>query len=98
GWTNRRLILMTWPPTHRWRRSSAKSCSPVSAKAYSTSPGIGDTPDEMKAYIAEKWTYTRLRKAVLTRVRRLMASAGEGARVRVLGNIVISRWRKQPKV
>jgi len=57
-----------------------------------------DTPDEMKAYIAEKWTYTRLRKAVLTRVRRLIASAGEGARVRVLGNIVISRWRKQPKV
>jgi hypothetical protein len=53
-----------------------------------------DTPAEMQAYIAEKWTQTHLPEDVLEEAHRLMASAGEGTRVRARSRITLSRWRR----
>jgi hypothetical protein len=54
-----------------------------------------DTADEMSAHVAEKWTDTHLSEEVLAEVRRLMARAGEGARVRVGSLMTLSRWRRK---
>ena len=56
-----------------------------------------DTPDEMQAFIAEKWADTHLSEEVLAETRRLMADTGDGARVRTSANVVISRWRRLKK-
>lgn len=53
-----------------------------------------DTPKDMKAYIDQEWMQARLPEDVLAEAIRLMASAGEGARVRLQRNMIISRWRK----
>ena len=54
-----------------------------------------DAADEMKAFIDEKWVPDAcLPDEVLAEARRLMAG-GEGRRVRVRVNMVISRWRKR---
>lgn len=53
-----------------------------------------DSLGEAQAYIAEKWTEARVPEEVLAETQRLMASAGEGARVRATARIVISRWRR----
>ena len=53
-----------------------------------------DTPEEMQAFIAEKWTDTRLPEEVLVETRRLMAETGDNTRVRTSANVIISRWRR----
>lgn len=53
-----------------------------------------DTPDEMQAYVAEKWTDTYLPDDVLAETRRLMQRTGADAQVRTSTNIIISRWRR----
>ncbi len=53
-----------------------------------------DTPDEMQAFIAEKWTDTHLPEEVLAETRRLMAETGDGARVRTSARVIISGWRR----
>jgi hypothetical protein len=54
-----------------------------------------DTPDEMKAYIDERWATGKLPESVWVEARRLTATAGAGAKVRVLRRMVIARWRKR---
>jgi hypothetical protein len=54
-----------------------------------------DTPDEMKAYIDERWATGKLPESVWMAARRLTATAGAGAKVRVLRRMVIARWRKR---
>jgi len=53
-----------------------------------------DTPEEMQAFIAEKWTDTHLSEEVLVQTRRLMADTGDNTRVRTSANVIISRWRR----
>ena len=55
-----------------------------------------DTVDEMKAYMEENWDPTPiLTETVATEARRLLASGGKGARVRLRTNVLISRYRKR---
>lgn len=54
-----------------------------------------DTFDEMMAYAEWEWIRVFLPEAMLTEARRLLASSGEGARLRVRRRMVISRYRKQ---
>ena len=53
-----------------------------------------DTPAEMKAYVEEKWTDTRLTEDVLAEAQRLAAKAGGHAKVRTRSRVHISRWRR----
>ena len=53
-----------------------------------------DTPAEMQAYIAEKWTQTHIPEDVLEEARRLTASAGDRTRVRVHSRVTLSRWKR----
>jgi hypothetical protein len=53
-----------------------------------------DSVDEMRAYVKEKWTATRLPGAVSRKARRLMA-AGDG-KVRARVQMVITRLRRIP--
>jgi hypothetical protein len=55
-----------------------------------------DTPDEMKAYVEERWAPEAiLPDGVLAEARRLMKDAGAGGQMRVRAHMIISRWRKQ---
>ena len=51
-----------------------------------------DTVDEMRAYVKEKWTATRLPGSVSRKARRLMAP-GDG-RLRATVTVIITRLRK----
>ncbi len=54
-----------------------------------------DTPDEMKAYVEERWAPDAiLPDEVLAEARRLMSEAAAPAQVRVRAHMIISRWRK----
>lgn len=54
-----------------------------------------DTLDEMLAYAEWSWIRVSLPEAMLTETRRLLASSGEGTRLRVRRRMVISQYRKQ---
>ena len=53
-----------------------------------------DTLDEMLAYVKERWTNTRIPNDVMAEAKRLLAGAGAGAKIRIRGKMIISRWRK----
>ncbi len=53
-----------------------------------------DTPDELKAYAAERWRNSHIPAEALTKARGLMAERGEAAKVRVLFKMLIARYRK----
>lgn len=53
-----------------------------------------DTLDEVLAYVQERWTNTRIPEDVMAEAKRLLAGAGVGAKIRIRGKMIISRWRK----
>jgi hypothetical protein len=55
-----------------------------------------DNPDEMAAYIADRWTdFVKLEEDALQAARVLWNTAGDDKRVRIKIKMLLTRWRKQ---
>jgi hypothetical protein len=55
-----------------------------------------DDPDEMSAYIAERWTdFVKLEEDTLQAAQASWNTAGEDKRVRIKLKMLLTRWRKQ---
>jgi hypothetical protein len=55
-----------------------------------------DSPDEMSAYIADRWTdFVKLEEDTLQAARVLWNTAGDDRRVRVKTKMLLTRWRKR---